>query len=669
MNYRPEIDGLRAVAVLPVFLYHAGVPGFGGGFIGVDVFFVISGYLITSLIVSDMETGNFSVAGFYERRARRILPALFIVLAACIIATWFVLLPIDLKHFSESVVATALFVSNFYFKNRTGYFFVDEADTSPLLHTWSLAIEEQFYILFPLLLIAAYRYFPRRVRPALAAAGALSLVVSIWWVKHDQEDVFYLLPFRAWELLLGAILVKQSFIHPAKKYVNELAGFAGMGLILLCVLFYNRHIEFPGLSAVLPCLGTFLIISSNTHHRNFVGEILSLKSVVFVGLISYPFYLWHWPMIVLLKYQQDHALTWLQILLVFSLAMILSVLTWRYVENPIRHRKILAERNSVMKAAVTVFSLVVVLGLMTMSFDGFPQRMDPGIVKFASAKEDFDPDTDKCFLGNNLELIKKDQLCRFGNKTKRSIDFILWGDSHADAIYPAIKSLAEKSGMKGVFAGNVACPPLLGVNRTNAGSFCIKFNATVLDYITAKQIKNIILAARWDVNILGRTDYELQKGAEQIYMQDGDSREISLDENIRVFNRGITRVFQGLQGNGGNVWVVLQVPDVGLKTPYYLARRALLEKQPDEIRLNLAPIMGRHDRVRELFVNAKGNFDINLIDPADFLCTNDNCLIGYQGNSLYKDDDHLSRSGALLLRNIFMPIFAGTSGTLNYWPQ
>ena len=666
LTYRPEIDGLRTIAVLSVFFFHAGINTFSGGFIGVDVFFVISGFLITSLILSDRDSGKYTISRFYERRVRRILPALMAVLAVCSICAWFVLLPIDLKHYAESLGTTILFASNFYFKNRTGYFFEGEADISPLLHTWSLAIEEQFYILFPLLLAAIYRYKPHLLRTVLVITCVISLCFSIWWVKLDQNDAFYLLPFRGWELLMGALLAKQPVLNIRNKFAAELSGITGLTLIIVSVLFYNRHIEFPGLYALVPCLGTFLIIASNTSSRNLVGRFLSLKPVVFFGLISYPFYLWHWPMIVFLKYQQGQPLTKEQVFVIFILTTILSILTFYFIENPIRHRKVLADKRLLVKTAIVISGLMITMGLTTMAFSGFPARIDANVARFASAKEDIDQDTNKCFQVNNFELLKKDQLCRLGNTMKETIDFILWGDSHADAIYPAIKSIAKKSGLQGVFTGSPACPPMLGVNRINSGNFCAKFNAAVVDYIKTKQIKTVILVARWDVNILGRTDYELQRDAEQIYLHDDDSTDISLAENIRAFERGVSRLFQTLQQNGNKIWVVIQAPNTGLKTPYYLARKALQEKQPEEVRLDLDQMMKRHKRVLDLFANMKRNFDINLIDPADFLCVKAKCLIAYQGNSLYRDDDHLSKFGALLLQNIFRPVFTHTISMLEY---
>ena len=666
LKYRPEIDGLRTIAVLSVFFFHAGSNTFSGGFVGVDVFFVISGFLITSLILSDRHSGKFTIGRFYERRARRILPALLIVLAVCSVCAWFVLLPIDLKHYAESLGSTILFASNFYFKNRTGYFFEGEADISPLLHTWSLAIEEQFYILFPLLLAVVYRYIPRHLRAILAFTGLISLCFSIWWVKIDQDNAFYLLPFRGWELLLGALLATQPVLIFRNKYAGEISGIAGLALILVSVFFYNRHIEFPGLSAVVPCVGTFLIIASNSVNRNLVGRFLSLRPVVFFGLISYPFYLWHWPMIVFLKYQQGQPLAPEQVLVVFILTTVLSVLTFYFIENPVRHRKVLTDKKPLITTAIAISGFMIITGLTTMAFSGFPGRIDANVARFASAKEDIDLDTDKCFQGNNMELLKKDELCRIGNTGKANVDFILWGDSHADAIYPAIKSMASRSGLQGVFTGSPACPPMLGVNRLHEGKFCAKFNAAVVNYIKRKQIKTVILAARWDVNILGRTDYELQRDAEQIYLQDDESTDISLAENSSAFERGITRLFRDLQQNGNRIWLVLQVPNTGLKTPYYLARKALLEKQPEEVRLDLAQMMKRHQTVLNLFTKMQKDFDFNLIDPAGFLCIKANCLIAYQGYSLYRDDDHLSKDGALLLQDIFSPIFNQTTGALEY---
>ena len=660
MKYRPEIDGLRGIAVLPVFMFHANVAGFTGGFIGVDVFFVISGYLITSLIYTDIEAGHFLIAGFYERRVRRILPALSVVLLVCLVATWFVLLPNDFLLFSESLVATTLFGSNFYFKNRTGYFYADEAETSTLLHTWSLSIEEQFYIIFPLILIALFRYFPRRKGILLLTCCILSFAANMLWVKHAQESAFYLLPFRAWELLSGALLAL-GYSLPKRpeqnKFVHEITGFAGVALIFICIFLYNRNIEFPGLPALVPCVGAWLIIASNTNFLNTTGKLLSLKPLVFTGKISYPFYLWHWPLLVLLRYRQDNPVTAVQVLLIFVLAIVLSVLTWNYIEQPIRSRKVLAGFRPVMKTALIYYCVIASAGLTVMLFNGFPQRLPPDIVNLAEGKNDADPDTYKCFRKNNLDLVTHDRLCRLGNGSNERVEFILWGDSHADAIYPVMKALAENYHIPGVFAANPACPPLMGIDRINRVGICSGFNDAVFNYVISKNIKNVILAARWEVNMLGRMEFELREGKEQIFLRDAYSQRVSLDENVQVFNRNISDTVKRLYNNGINVWIILQAPETGINTPYYLARKSLLNKLQAEIRINLADSLARHFRVKQLFIDNLNEYDTRIIDPAEFLCVQDNCLIGLNGFSIYKDDDHLSRRGALLLKPIFAEIF------------
>ncbi|HPQ96790.1 MAG TPA: acyltransferase, partial [Thiolinea sp.] len=302
MQYRKEIDGLRALAVVPVVLFHAGVPGFGGGFVGVDVFFVISGYLITTLLLEALVQGDFSLVSFYERRARRILPALFLMLLVCLPPAWWLLLPHELAGFGRSLVAVALFSSNILFWQESGYFAPD-AELVPLLHTWSLALEEQFYLLFPLLLLAGWRLGLRRLAWLLGGIGVFSLVLAELGWRLVPDANFYLLPGRAWELLAGAGCALYRHSRPGEEGSSG-PWLAGMGLVLLlgAVLWFDRGLPFPGLYALIPVGGTVLLILYASPDRG-IGRVLACPLLVGIGLISYSAYLWHQPLLVFTRMQ------------------------------------------------------------------------------------------------------------------------------------------------------------------------------------------------------------------------------------------------------------------------------------------------------------------------------------------------------------------------------
>lgn len=368
MKYRREIDGLRALAVIPVILFHAGFEMFSGGFVGVDVFFVISGYLITSIILAELEQEKFSILNFYERRARRILPALFLVMFVCIPFAWFLFSPAELKSFSKSLIAVPLFVSNFFFWRDGGYF-ETAAELKPLLHTWSLAVEEQYYVLFPLFLMLFWKLGKRCILITLGLLFVASLAAAQWAAYAKPDAAFYLLPARGWELLIGAFAafyLSRANRKDFGKGLSELGGWLGLSLILYAVFSYSKATPFPGLYALVPTLGTVLIILFATQHTT-VGNFVGNKAFVGVGLISYSAYLWHQPVLA-------YARSWLIDInfLVTSLLIVLitflSILSWKYVETPFRSKNKFG-RNY-------VFTVSFVCALLFISVGYFSSKID-----------------------------------------------------------------------------------------------------------------------------------------------------------------------------------------------------------------------------------------------------------------------------------------------------
>jgi len=337
MSYRPDIDGLRAIALIPVVLFHAGFEWFSGGYVGVDVFFVISGFLITTIILKEKKAGNFSFAYFYERRARRILPALFFIMLTCIPFAWFFQLPQELIDFGKSLIATSIFSSNILFWFDTNYFAVD-SDYIPLIHTWSLAIEEQFYLFFPVLLSFFWALGKHRLFWILGVFTILSFAFCEWGWRHFPEANFYLLPFRAWELLIGALCAVYLFQHQQpKEYIAESGTILGLCLIIFAVFYLDKSYPFPSLYALFPVIGSALIILF-THRETWVYKLLSAKILIFIGLISYSAYLWHQPLFVFARlYFIEEPKPWVMGLLSI-LAMILAYLSWRFIETPFRNK-------------------------------------------------------------------------------------------------------------------------------------------------------------------------------------------------------------------------------------------------------------------------------------------------------------------------------------------
>ena len=357
MKYRAEIDGLRALAVVPVILYHAGFELFSGGFVGVDVFFVISGYLITTILIEDIENKRFSIVNFYERRARRILPALFFVMLVCIPFAWMWMLPSQIKDFSQSLVAMSLFASNILFWRESGYF--DAATKEkPLLHTWSLAVEEQYYVLFPIFLILAWRFGKNRVFWMIVVMAAISLLLSEWGWRNRASANFYLAPTRAWELFAGSIAA--FIVQKQGVQTNNSLALVGLAAIVFSIFHFDESTPFPSVYALVPVLGVVLLVLY-ADKETFAAKLLSNKVFVGFGLISYSAYLWHQPLFAFARIRsfENPSLLLMSALSIFSI--VLAYFSWRFIEKPFRNNKKI-KRGKIFHASIVGLLFFVVLG-------------------------------------------------------------------------------------------------------------------------------------------------------------------------------------------------------------------------------------------------------------------------------------------------------------------
>ena len=502
-RYRPDIDALRAVAVVPVILFHLDVGGFAGGFVGVDVFFVISGFLITGVILDAGD--NFTLQQFYNRRARRILPALFVMVAAVLAVAALIMLPADYRRLCRSAVAVVAYVSNVYFWQQSGHF--DTASHSrPLLHTWSLGVEEQFYICFPLLLVLlrATRASRRKVLVVLAALAALSFALSVLLPGYDRGDSFYLPQFRAWELLMGAILACAAPSAPRSEAVREALAWTGIGLIGYAVLAFDGGTPFPGASALYPCVGAALIIHARAGGRLPMGRLLHNRAVVFIGLISYSLYLWHWPIIVLYRYYHLAQPGMAARLGIVAATFGLAVLSWRFVEMPVR-------RSSWGTRTIFTWSAAASAGLVAVSLAGHQtgglQRRGGPPVPRANHRAAYNPGT--CFLQKTQAPGQwRAARCTFsppgGEPGPR---LLLWGDSHAAHLAPGLRVIQRDQPFVLTQATFAGCPPLRAYSE-RANPACRPFNDTVVAYVARHRPDVVLLSARWnafdDLRVLQR---------------------------------------------------------------------------------------------------------------------------------------------------------------------
>lgn len=539
--YRREIDGLRAVAVLPVLLFHAGLSSFQGGFVGVDVFFVISGYLITAIIVDDLERGRFSLGQFYERRARRILPALFAVLLACVPAAAIWLLPGDFVAFARSLVATLVFGSNILFWRESGYFDT-AAEVKPLLHTWSLAVEEQYYVLFPLLMIVVWRLGRGRARPiALAVFAAIfvaSLALAQWGSQAAPVAAFYLLPPRAWELLVGASLaLLPATWLPAlgaagsggrvsgggrvggRRWLTEAGALAGLAAIAWSIFALDAHSRFPGLAALPPVLGAALVIAC-AGPGTLAGRVLGWPPLVGLGLVSYSTYLWHQPLLAFARQRADLPLD--KALVLVALAIVLGALSWRFIERPFRNRRAMPLR-AVTTWGLATASLLGASGLAIVMANGFNARLDAD-QRALAAFRDYDHAavyrSRECFLADDQAATAFAADCEPGSAPPQvGVDMapvdralalsgagagvglgpgaadqlvLVWGDSHAAALSSGLRRTLPRLAQ---FTAS-GCGPIPAIDFRSV-PHCQAINDAVLDRIAALAPAIVLIDANW----------------------------------------------------------------------------------------------------------------------------------------------------------------------------
>src|SRR5215469_8697333 len=396
MLYRPDIDGLRAVAIVPVVLFHAGFALWGGGFVGVDVFFVISGYLIASFILSEIQAGKFSLRNFYLRRIRRIFPALFTMMAASAAIGSLLLTPHAYRRLGESIAATALFSSNFLFWLQSGYF-AAPLEERPLLHTWSLGVEEQFYLAFPVFLMLLCRFFPSRLVGATLTLFVLSFGVNVFTVKAHSSFAFFLAPSRIWELFLGVLLAVGALAPPRNDQWSEAAGVVGALLIGCAIFGISQSTVFPGFAALLPTIGAALIIWAGMGGKGRVTRLLSRPVAVLVGKLSYSLYLWHFPLLAFAGYVSIGGASLPLRLAMIALSIILAYASWICIEQPVRQgRGVFARRETVFGAAAAAIALFGGFGVITYFADGFPDRINEAGRQMAAAEQDINPDRGSC---------------------------------------------------------------------------------------------------------------------------------------------------------------------------------------------------------------------------------------------------------------------------------
>ena len=648
-EYRPDIDGLRAIAVLAVVFFHAGFAGFAGGFVGVDVFFVISGFLITKLIVDDP---RFSLLAFYQRRARRILPALAVVVLATSVAAYIFFMPEEFLAFSKSVVATTLFSSNILFWHETGYFDAPR-DLKPLLHTWSLAVEEQFYFVYPLLLI-----FCRRVLRSRWIALLLPLcLISLWASAHavssrDEEAAFYLAPFRAWEFLLGTLLAVGAVPQLGHRVARELLAALGLALIVWSVVTYSEALPFPGLNALAPCVGAALLIWLGGEQETFVGRVLSTPPLVFIGLLSYSIYLWHWPLFVFAHYILMQDLAWSAKVALVLATFPLSYLSWRYVELPVRRGSYWKGwRIIIAGAAATAASLG--LGYAAIATGGLPGRIDPEILALKAHRPEAD-NRNECHNVSEVRVNVSDLCIRGATSTAPS--FVLVGDSHAYAISAGVFAAAARAGLSGYqFTAN-SFRPLPGVEAEKRGGD--ELTAGFIEFLREHPaLRTVVLAGYWEWQATGRS----YRKKPRVYPDD-DYDGSGLAYNKVSFQHGLQRLIDAFPDRR---FIIVEDIPVGLEFRYALRAmhiqnvlgRGMVRPELMDIGMPRQKYERQLASYRPILAAVARAPNVSIVPLIDQLCDGQLCSGTHDGALLFRDGDHLSLEGALSLTDIFFRAF------------
>lgn len=636
LQYRPEIDGLRAIAVIPVLLFHAGL-GFPGGYTGVDVFFVISGYLIGSLILREGEEGTFSFRRFWGRRLRRLFPAWAVVVAGTTVAAWFWLIPTHLKEYGESLISQPLLVANFYFWRQSGYF-ETASDFQPLLHTWSLAVEEQFYLLLPLFLLPFIRLGRRAVVLLVLIFVVASLGLSLYLSPRNPGFAFFLLPTRIFELNIGVLLAWFLLANKTKPRFAEAMTLLGLIAILLTYFIYDKSTLFPGIAAAIPCLGAAAIILGNSSELTLTGKFLSNPLLVWIGKISYPLYLWHWPVLVFINYLRigEYSITWS--LFGLGLSVFLAWLTYRFIETPVREKRIFPVLRPLIIVSIIVSVFAIAAGLFFRQTKGVPGRFS------SEVNELLEVQTVPFPMPSSPPL---------GDTSPGSPGLLLWGDSHADVLKPVLHKLGKEYGVRVVAAIQGSIAPIPNTYPRRRRGIAREALAKAEAFSEDENISIILLASRWPNYVFGGKGGDLGR----ILQEEGESSS-SEKESGEILVRNLSAHVGNLEASGKEVWLMRCVGIHSRSVPETLAQVASRGGDLNTFARPIEDYRREGQPINDLLDEALKDHNVAILDPLPFLTdAKGRYLMAKEGVPLYEDQDHLSVQGALELEPLFEPMF------------
>ena len=643
MEYRRDIDGLRALAVLPVIFFHAGFETFKGGFLGVDIFFVISGYLITSILLVELAKDKFSIVNFYERRARRILPALFLVLGVTYLAGVVFMPAFEFQEFSASLISVIAFLSNIFFYFEIDYFSL-AAEEMPLLHTWSLAIEEQFYIVFPPLLYAIYRF----AKPYLLISLIIFTLLSFFSVivlnaSEAYSASFYWPSSRAWELLAGAICALISHNHVIRSERGYIADIA-LAVLIACMMAWSDTFTHPGYLTIIPVIATcVLILFSNRNSLTY--KFLSLQPMVFIGLISYSLYLWHQPIFAFLRIKSIGALSIDKVILAISLTFIFAFLSYRLIEVPFRN-KARFNRQFIFSTSSISLAFFLSIGMLSYYTGGLEQRFS-SLKSYENSIEN-SPKRQACHASNDY-YINPDDACSYSGE---KVTWAVFGDSHAVEPAYALSELMQEQNIGLTHHSFSSCPPAL--NYVLKGkSKCTQWLNETLNFLEHnEQIETVLIAFRYSVAIYGDNVNFFPEIPDKVILDIESKKELSDSEKLAIYWQSLEEIITRLLASNKKVILLEPIPEL----PTHIGRAvSAFSIFGDSTLVDLnastskAYYQSRHEYILKKLRSLQQHDNLILVNVYDLLCHETGCPATIGNVALYFDDDHLSVEGSKLL--------------------
>jgi len=633
-EYRSDIDGLRAVAVLLVIFYHIGIDCFSGGFIGVDIFFVISGFLITSILSHEISTCSFSYHDFYKRRIKRLLPAYLIVSLVTTIGAYFLLLPDDLKFYVVSLSSSIVAMSNVFFSMLSGGYFSPRTELFPLLHTWSLSVEEQYYLVWPVLLAVGYKILNKKLLSVVIVLTIFFVVISVYGVTYRASAAYYLIHYRVFELLVGsALAISWCRLPEIPVYAKHVLSITALIVLIGLGLNLTKNSNFPGFNAFYVCVATAVLIYTGIGHAGIANKFLSLRLVVSVGLISYSLYLWHWPIISLLRYRQVE-FTPLVSMISMTLIFLLAWTSWYFIEMPVR-RSSLSFRALLSRYYVLPVCVVMLFSGVVYFFDGIPQRYEADMQELVSSYSSEVDLTRLCSIrpADVFDLSHEDILtnCSFGEVLNVSPSVLLTGDSHANHFKPFIDVLAKDVGVGAVYHVQGACTAVEGVGFVSDKSVCAARNRMLLSY--SDNYDFVVLAGAWKSH-----------------------------KNPAEFKVELSAALEKIISMGARPVVLFDSPSIEedmSKCPIY-TRLGWIDGGCD---LKLTDVERLHQGYDDVITKVSEVYPtMVVINPKKILCDKLSCLTEIDDVAIYRDNNHINKKAAQILAEKWLKTYGNPFG-------